>query len=510
MSYAGPAVRIFIAYRRDDSQGFAGRIHDRLVARFGADSVFRDINDIEPGRPWEEAIDDALGSSDVFVLLIGREWLDATDEEGQRRLDDPADRHRREIETAIGRRVRTFVALMEEAEMPRRKHLPQDSEALLTVPALHAIRIADHAFDYGMGELIKSIERAAGREQKEHLDDIPVRREEEEREAEKEPPPDDEERKRRLRMLGAVALGVVLVGGALLLLSSGDDGAGEDGAGTAEVFGEPVEVGGKPVELASDGRGGIWVTDRAGDQVSLIEATDDGQELGGQFPTGPDPEGVAVGAGSVWVANGGDGTVSRLDPETGTVLRDYAVGGEPGGIAISNDAVWVADNGGTSVSRIDLATDEPESIPVGAQPYGIAVGDADVWVTNRASPSVSRIDRESREQVDQIDVGQNPKGIDVSGDAVWVANTGSANVTRIEGETTEAHEVGPEPRGVVVAFGAVWVSLGAEDRVVRLDPDSGEVQQSIEVGDDPEGITAGRDSVWVANGGSGTVTRIRP
>ena len=165
MSAEGAQPRIFISYRRDDSQGFARSIHDRLAQHFGPDAVFRDINDIEPGRPWAEAIDHALASCDVFVLLIGRRWLEATDDEGNRRLDDPEDRHRREIETAVNRRVRIFVALMEDAHMPRRKELPQwspgdEPRGLQLVPALHALRIADHAFDYGIEELVTNIERA--------------------------------------------------------------------------------------------------------------------------------------------------------------------------------------------------------------------------------------------------------------------------------------------------------------------------------------------------------------
>jgi len=165
VSTEGAQPRIFISYRRDDSQGFARSMHDRLAQHFGPDAVFRDVNDIEPGRPWAEAIDHALASCDVFVLLIGRRWLEATDDEGNRRLDDPEDRHRREIETAVNRRVRIFVALMEDAHMPRRKELPNGSPGekptgLQLVPALHALRIADHAFDYGIEELVTNIERA--------------------------------------------------------------------------------------------------------------------------------------------------------------------------------------------------------------------------------------------------------------------------------------------------------------------------------------------------------------
>ena len=200
MSAEGPQPRIFISYRRDDSQGFARSIHDRLAQHFGPDAVFRDVNDIEPGRPWAEAIDHALASCDVFVLLIGRRWLEATDDEGNRRLDDPEDRHRREIETAVSRRVRIFVALMEDAHMPRRKELPQGSPGeeptgLQLVPALHALRIADHAFDYGIEELVTNIERAAEQTHEREEPTQQLTAESRQREAEELAGVEEEERK---------------------------------------------------------------------------------------------------------------------------------------------------------------------------------------------------------------------------------------------------------------------------------------------------------------------------
>ena len=53
------------------------------------------------------------------------------------------------------------------------------------------------------------------------------------------------------------------------------------------------------------------------------------------------PIGVAFGAGSIWVANAGDGTVSRIDPITGRVVRTIDVGGSPTGIVVADDEVWV-------------------------------------------------------------------------------------------------------------------------------------------------------------------------
>jgi TIR domain len=199
MTAAGPQPRIFISYRRDDSQGFARSIHDRLAQHFGPEAVFRDINDIEPGLPWEQAIDEALASCDVFVLLIGRHWLEATDDEGNRRIDNPEDRHRREIETAINRRIRIFVALMEDAHMPRKKQLPpvppgEEPRGVQLVPALHALRIADFAFDYGVEELITNIERAA---EQARVSEAPQREAAESRRREAEEPRRAEEEEER-------------------------------------------------------------------------------------------------------------------------------------------------------------------------------------------------------------------------------------------------------------------------------------------------------------------------
>ena len=147
--------RIFISYRRDDTRFFSSRVYDRLVAHFGKEKVFRDVDSIAPGRPWDEAINDAIGSCNVFVVLIGRGWLGATDEQGNLRLKSPDDRHRREIEAALERRIMVFPVLMEDMEMPRPDQLPGTLQELQKIQAR---RITDDAFDYGTEQLISAIE----------------------------------------------------------------------------------------------------------------------------------------------------------------------------------------------------------------------------------------------------------------------------------------------------------------------------------------------------------------
>ena len=84
-------ARVFISYRREEGGASAGRLHDRLREHFGRDNIFMDIDSIEPGLDFTEAIERTVASCDVLIALIGRQWLTSTDAAGQRRLDDPED-----------------------------------------------------------------------------------------------------------------------------------------------------------------------------------------------------------------------------------------------------------------------------------------------------------------------------------------------------------------------------------------------------------------------------------
>jgi len=81
---AGEDPQIFITYRREDSAGYAGRLHDALRERIGRDRVFMDIVDIGPGVDFVEAIERAVASATVVFVVIGRQWLGVVDANGWR------------------------------------------------------------------------------------------------------------------------------------------------------------------------------------------------------------------------------------------------------------------------------------------------------------------------------------------------------------------------------------------------------------------------------------------
>lgn len=116
--------RIFLSYRREDTRHVAGRVGDRLVDHFGDERVFIDVDTIEPGMDFAEAIAAAVGSCQVLLVLIGDRWLDSSDRKGRRKLDDSNDLVRLEIEAALERNVRVIPVLVDGVAMPIIEELP--------------------------------------------------------------------------------------------------------------------------------------------------------------------------------------------------------------------------------------------------------------------------------------------------------------------------------------------------------------------------------------------------
>ena len=115
--------------------------------------------------------------------------------------------------------------------------------------------------------------------------------------------------------------------------------------------------------------------------ASILRTFEEGP-ISSPITVGDRPTAIAYGEGAVWVANGGDDTVSRIDPG-GNSGRTIPVGNEPAAVAVGAGAVWVANAGDGTVSRIDPVTYEVETIEVGGAPAGIAVAAERVWVTVR-------------------------------------------------------------------------------------------------------------------------------
>ena len=237
----------------------------------------------------------------------------------------------------------------------------------------------------------------------------------------------------------------------------------------------------------------------------------------GHVLVGRRPVALAIGHGSVWVANTDDGTVSRIHPDRREVIRTIGIGAPAIDLAVATDAVWVANGSDGTVSRIDPSADavvetidlRGSSELVWNPTYAVDADDDSVWIA--AGPHhVHRIDPTTNESSAIIDVGQVPVGLALGEEALWVVTT-AERALRIEPHTNTATAEVPIEYPVALTAGkqAVWVS-DTRGQVWRINPDTGTVTQTTPVGGGLVGLCATDGAVFVANNADGTVVQIDP
>lgn len=147
---------IFVSYRRDDSKHAAGRLVDRLYTEFGPDQLFMDVDSIELGLDFVQVINDRVAACDVMLVIMGPNWIDAVDESGDRRLDNPNDFVRLEVEAALDRDIRVIPVLIDGAQPPRADDLP---ESLAPLANRQATRLDHISFSSDAEHLTKALAR---------------------------------------------------------------------------------------------------------------------------------------------------------------------------------------------------------------------------------------------------------------------------------------------------------------------------------------------------------------
>jgi hypothetical protein len=132
--------RIFISYRRSDASGHAGRLYDYLKNYFGDERIFFDVDTIQAGTNFEQKINSELDDSEVMLVLIGNQWLESKDQEGHRRLEQPLDYVRVEVESALKKNIAVIPILLQGTHMPSPNVLP---EPLQDLSMRNAVRLND-------------------------------------------------------------------------------------------------------------------------------------------------------------------------------------------------------------------------------------------------------------------------------------------------------------------------------------------------------------------------------
>jgi len=276
-------------------------------------------------------------------------------------------------------------------------------------------------------------------------------------------------------------------------------------------------VGAAALVLGLATRGGEKSVEVLENSVAILDP-DDGRVVM-DVPVGIRPGGLAVGAGSVWVANLGDNTVTEIGARSRRVRGTVSAGIAVDGLGAGPSGVWVADSD-RSLARVldpDFRTvarsvrlDPAKGDPQEARPMAVTA-DA-VWIAG-SGREITRLDPETSRIVATVPIGNEASGVAVGAGSVWVSDSTDGTVTRIDPRTNQIAEtipVGGGVSGIAVGTGGVWVTVPLEDRVKRVDPASNAVIDTVRVGGAPGALAIGAGAVWVTSRRGGTVTRIDP
>jgi serine/threonine-protein kinase len=308
-------------------------------------------------------------------------------------------------------------------------------------------------------------------------------------------------------ILAGVAIFLAAMAAAVLFLLLGDDGP--------EVS-APIAIGAPPLRLDA-GPKAVWVTSEKDGTVTRLDP-ETGEVVGSPHEVEKGVAGVAVGGKWTWVTNPRRGRLLRLDPFSGKVLKRIKLPGEPGPIALGGQRVWVADEGGRGITAVNAEAGEiaprGRGLPPQAPGLRLAWGAESLWTTIADANVVRRIAPTTLATSDPIRVGGGPAGVTVAGGYVWVASSRAGLVSKLDPlslQVVERIEVEGHPGGIDGGTSAVWVADREDGAVRKIDVGSGEVEGApIQVGPEPGAVAVGGGAVWVANNGDGTVTRIEP
>jgi len=148
--------KIAISYRRADSEAMTGRIFDRLIAHYGKEAIFRDIDDIPPGIDFRVHISQTLLKTNILLAIVGPQWLGMASDGGADRIHEETDPVRVEVETGLRRRVPLIPVLIGTTKMPSSDQLPP---SLKDFAFRNAVKVdTGQDFDYHMDRLIRSMD----------------------------------------------------------------------------------------------------------------------------------------------------------------------------------------------------------------------------------------------------------------------------------------------------------------------------------------------------------------
>jgi len=330
------------------------------------------------------------------------------------------------------------------------------------------------------------------------------------------------------RRPGIVAIAVVGVSAAAaavaaVVLASGSGGPTPVASGGALVsidaetgkVGRSIPIGSTPTAVAV-GEGAVWVLDA---DVRTVSRIDPDEGTVSTFATGATPTDLAVGAGAVWVGTGRRlsaaqfvgpvaTSVARIDPVSKTERAEVALPRTGGALsnlvenhlAAADDALWaVAPD--FSLVRVDAASSAVTGV---ARPFpvqAVATGPAGVWALG-VDGSVARLDEATGKVVARTRVpATTVAGIAVGSDAAWVTSPSDGTLWRVVADPKPALgsiEVGAGAGDVAVGDGSVWIANPLNGTVTQVATETSAVVRTILLGGVPRSLVVADGRVWVS------------
>jgi len=361
------ARSIFVCYRRNDTRHLAGRLRDRLIEEFGPRSVFMDVDTIRPGADFTAAIDEALGSCRIVLVLIGQVWLAGTDPSGRRRITDPADHVVVEIATALRHSLPIVPVLADGAQMPARADLPP---LLAELTTRNAVRVDHETFGRDSAVVVETVAETLR----------PHRR--------------AAARRRLVLPLLAVGLVLLVALGVFVVLPALRNDEVVERVLTGHIAGVSAVTtavrDGRPVAITGDGDGTIRIWD-------LLSGELVGTPLTGHTGFFYSLSTTELDGRTVIVSSGDDATIRVWDLVTGAPVGPTRAGSDAINV-VSTDVVdgrpvVVTTTNADRAVVVDLATDRPLGPPLAGHEGGIL--DSATGVLD-GRPVVVTVDRNSK------------------------------------------------------------------------------------------------------------------
>jgi YVTN family beta-propeller protein len=276
------------------------------------------------------------------------------------------------------------------------------------------------------------------------------------------------------------------------------NGAGAVDPATGHIAAS-VPVGSAPAAITT-GAGSIWVTNGADGTVTRIDPN--GPHVEQTLAVGSLPDGIGYGAGAVWVANALDGSVSRIDPRANQVVQTISIGGRPIAVAAGLGAVWVAEADGDAVVALDPGSGTPRrSVRLEDAAGGVAAGFGALWVTEPLTHKLVRVDPASGETMAEIGVGAGAGPVAAGDGAIWVVNQLDGTLSRVDpvrNAVASTVPIGDAPAAVTAGAGGVWVTDEGAGVLVSVDPETGTVRRQYPIGAAPAAVTLLGQTPWIA------------